>query len=108
VRAITGLPGSTRLEYAGNRQVYTLDWGKEKIAIVDLNSMSVIKRLATEVKPNGSSYVGELVNGDPVNLRATFITLHLLQCFLHSARQKVKHRRRFAPARNSYASLTNA
>src|SRR5438270_4589524 len=57
VKAIPGVPGITGLEYVpGLRKVYTSDWGEEKIGVVSLNSMSVIKRLATAAKPNGSAY----------------------------------------------------
>jgi DNA-binding beta-propeller fold protein YncE len=57
VKAIAGLPGITGLEFVpGTRKVYTSDWGEEKIGIVDLHSMSVLKRLPTEAKPNGSTY----------------------------------------------------
>lgn len=57
VKVIHGLPGITGLEYVpGLRKVYTSDWGEEKIGVVDLDSMSVIKRLPTESKPNGSAY----------------------------------------------------
>ena len=57
VKAIPGVPGITGLEYVpGLRKVYTSDWGEEKIGVVSLNSMSVIKRLATAAKPNGSTY----------------------------------------------------
>jgi DNA-binding beta-propeller fold protein YncE len=57
VRAIPGLPGITGLEFIpGARKVYTSDWGEEKIAVVDLRLMTVIKRLATAAKPNGSVY----------------------------------------------------
>jgi hypothetical protein len=57
VKAISGVPGITGLEYVpGARKVYTSDWGEEKIGVVSLNSMSVIKRLATAAKPNGSTY----------------------------------------------------
>ena len=53
-----GLPGITGLEFVpGARKVYTSDWGEE-IGIVDLHSMTVIKRLATAAKPNGSTYAG--------------------------------------------------
>src|SRR5882724_7058259 len=56
VKAIPGVPGITGLEYVpGLRRVYTSDWGEEKIGIVDLHSMSVIKRLPTAEKPNGSA-----------------------------------------------------
>lgn len=57
MKAITGVPGITGLEYIpGLRKVYISDWGEEKIGIVDLRTMSVIKRLATAAKPNGITY----------------------------------------------------
>jgi DNA-binding beta-propeller fold protein YncE len=57
VKAISGLPGITGLEFVpGMRKVYTSDWGEEKIGVVDLRSMTVRKRLVTEAKPNGSVY----------------------------------------------------
>lgn len=56
VKAIPGVPGITGVEYVpGLRKVYTSDWSEEKIGIVDLRSRSVIKRLATAAKPNGSN-----------------------------------------------------
>src|SRR5258708_4637768 len=55
VKAIAGVPSITGLEYVpGLRKVYTSDWGEEKIGVVDLRSMAVIKRLAAAAKPNGS------------------------------------------------------
>ena len=36
--------------------MYTSNWGEEKIGVVDLRTMSVIKRLPTESKPNGIAY----------------------------------------------------
>jgi len=57
VKAIPGVPGITGLEFVPEaRKVYTFDWGEEKIGIVDLHSMTVVKRLATSAKPNGSTY----------------------------------------------------
>ena len=57
VKALPGVPGITGLEYVpGLHKVYTSDWGEEKIGVVDLNKMSVIKRLPTAAKPNGSTY----------------------------------------------------
>src|SRR5947209_17346946 len=48
VKAIRGLPGITGLEYVpGLRKIYTSDWGEEKIGVIDLRKISVIKRLAT-------------------------------------------------------------
>ncbi len=52
VKAIPGVPGITGVEYVpGLRKVYTSDWGEEKIGVVDLRTMSVIKRLPTADKP---------------------------------------------------------
>ena len=57
LKAVPGVPGITGLEFIpGAHKVYTSDWGEEKIGIVDLNSMTVTKRLATEAKPNGTAY----------------------------------------------------
>src|SRR6266567_4152149 len=57
VKAIPGVPGITGLEYVpGLQEVYTSDWGENKIGVVDLQSMSVAKRLPTAAKPNGSVY----------------------------------------------------
>src|SRR5258708_295813 len=56
VKAVPGVPGITGLEYVpGLHKVYTSDWGEEKIGMVDLHSMRVIKRLPTAAKPNGSA-----------------------------------------------------
>ena len=52
-----GLQGITGLEYVpGLHKVYTSDWREEKIGVVDLRTMSVVKRLPTESKPNGMAY----------------------------------------------------
>lgn len=57
VKAISGLPGITGLEFVPElRKVYTSDWGEEKIAVVNLRTMTVTKRLPTAAKPNGSTY----------------------------------------------------
>src|SRR5205807_10544466 len=56
IKAIPGVPGITGLEYVpGLRKVYRSDWAEEKIGVVDLHSMTVIKRLPTASKPNGSA-----------------------------------------------------
>jgi hypothetical protein len=60
VRAIHGVPGITGLEYVpGLHKVYTSDWSEERIGIVDLRRMEVIKRLSTAEKPNGSAYASD-------------------------------------------------
>jgi DNA-binding beta-propeller fold protein YncE len=57
VKAISGVPGITGLEYVPElRKVFTSNWGEEKIGVVDLRSMTVVKRLPTAAKPNGSAY----------------------------------------------------
>ena len=57
VKAIPGLPGITGVEYIpGLHKAYTSDWGEEKIGIVDLRQMKLLKRLPTAEKPNGSAY----------------------------------------------------
>jgi hypothetical protein len=51
------VPGITGLEYVpGLHKVYTSNWGENKIGVVDLHKMSVVKRLPTSEKPNGSTY----------------------------------------------------
>jgi hypothetical protein len=53
VKAIPGVPGITGLEYVPTlHKVYTSDWGEEKIGVVDLRQMKVVKRLPTAEKPN--------------------------------------------------------
>jgi glutamine cyclotransferase len=60
VSVIHGVPGITGVEYVpGLHKVYTSNWGEEKIGVVDLRRMEVIKRLPTEEKPNGSAYASE-------------------------------------------------
>jgi DNA-binding beta-propeller fold protein YncE len=60
LRAIHGVPGITGLEYVpGLHKVYTSHWGEEKIGVVDLRQMEVVKRLPTAEKPNGSAYATE-------------------------------------------------
>jgi DNA-binding beta-propeller fold protein YncE len=57
VTAIPGVPGITGVEYIpGLHQVYTSNWGEEKIGIVDLKLMRVMKGLPAAEKPNGSTY----------------------------------------------------
>ena len=51
VKTIAGLPGITGLEYVpGFHKVYTSNWGEEKIGVVDLRTMSVIKRFAHRIE----------------------------------------------------------
>jgi hypothetical protein len=64
VKAIRGVPGITGLEFVPElRKVYTSDWGEEKIGVVDLQTMTVAKRLSTAAKPNGSTYAAPFHKG---------------------------------------------
>lgn len=55
--SIPGVPGIEGVEYAPDvNKVYTSDWLESKIGVVSLDSMKVVKKLATEAKPDGSAY----------------------------------------------------
>jgi len=57
VTAIHGLPGITVPVYVpGLGKVYACDWGENKIGVVNLKQMKVVKRLASSEKPNGGTY----------------------------------------------------
>lgn len=57
VAAIPGLPGITvPVLVPEMKKVYACDWGENKIAVVDLKQMKVVKRLASSEKPNGGTY----------------------------------------------------
>lgn len=76
VRAISGLPGITGLEYIpGLHKVYTSNWGEEKIGVVDLRTMSVTKRLPTESKPNGIAYAEPFRKAYAVNTLAKTVSV---------------------------------
>lgn len=68
VATVRGLPGITGLEYVpGMHKVYTSNWGEEKIGVVDLGKMAVVKRLATDSKPNGIAYAAPYKKAYVVN-----------------------------------------
>ncbi|HEV2298802.1 MAG TPA: hypothetical protein VGR72_09825 [Candidatus Acidoferrales bacterium] len=57
VAAIHGLPGITAPIFVpGLKKIYTCDWGENKVAVISLKDMKVIKRLPTGEKPNGGAY----------------------------------------------------
>lgn len=57
VAAIHGLPGITVPIYVpGMKKAYACDWGENKIAVVNLRTMKVEKRLRSSEKPNGGTY----------------------------------------------------
>ena len=65
---IRGLPGITGVEYIpGMHKVYTSNWGEEKIAVANLQTMSVTKRLPTQSKPNGIAYAAPFRKAYVVN-----------------------------------------
>ena len=57
VRAIADVPGIEGVEYAPDvNKVYTSNWRENKIGVIELDRMQVIKKLPTEAKPDGSTY----------------------------------------------------
>jgi DNA-binding beta-propeller fold protein YncE len=57
VKAIPDVPGVEGVEYVREgRKVYTSNWHENKIGIVSLDSMRVVKKLPTDDKPDGSTY----------------------------------------------------
>ena len=80
VKAISGVPGITGLEYVpGAKKVYTSNWGENKIGVVDLKEMKVIKRLPTGEKPNGSTYAepfGKLYVSDTNARQEAVVDVH--------------------------------
>jgi hypothetical protein len=57
VQAIPGVPCVEGVEYVPElKKVYESDSGDNKIGIIDLRKMAVVKRLPTEAKPDGSAY----------------------------------------------------
>src|SRR6185437_12434165 len=81
VAAIHGLPGITAAIYVPElKKIYTCDWGENKIAVVSLAQMKVIKKLSTGEKPNGGAYAMPfgsetgMVQYDPVG-RKVYVNL---------------------------------
>lgn len=57
VAAIHGLPGITApICVPALKKVYACDWGENKVAVVSLADMKIIKRLPTGQKPNGGAF----------------------------------------------------
>ncbi|HET8668957.1 MAG TPA: hypothetical protein VFM10_13315, partial [Terriglobales bacterium] len=57
VKAIPDVPGVEGVEFAPDmKKVYTSDWYENKIGVVDLRQMKVIRKIPTEEKPDGSAY----------------------------------------------------
>ena len=57
VATVKDVPGVEGVEYVGEkRKVYTSDWQENKVGVVDLNKMEVVKRIPVDAKPDGSVY----------------------------------------------------
>lgn len=56
VKAVPGVPGEGVEYVPGLKKVYTSDSGDSTIGVVALKTMTVIKKLPTEAKPDGSKY----------------------------------------------------
>ena len=55
VKAIPDLPGIEGVQVVADK-AYTSDWWENKIGIVDLKELKIIKKLPTESKPDGMAY----------------------------------------------------
>jgi len=80
VKAIHGLPGITAPVYVPRlRKVYTCDWGENKIGVVSLGTMRVIKKLPTREKPNGGVYAepfGKVYISDTLGKEVAVVNVH--------------------------------
>lgn len=57
VKAIADVPGVEGVVYApGVNKVYTSDWWENKIGVIAMDQMNVIKKISTDSKPDGSAY----------------------------------------------------
>ena len=77
VAAIHGLPGITAPIYVPSlKKIYACDWGENKVAVVSLKDMKIIKRLPTGQKPNGGAYAepfGKLYVSDTLGKQLSVI-----------------------------------
>ena len=56
-KTITDLPGIEGVEYAPDlKKIYTSNWHEDKIGVIDVKTLKVIKKIPTESKPDGSAY----------------------------------------------------
>jgi DNA-binding beta-propeller fold protein YncE len=64
---------------AGVRKVYTSNWGEQKIGVIELAQMKVVKRLPTGDKPNGSVFAdgfGKVYISNTNGKAVTIINVH--------------------------------
>ncbi|HEV2490985.1 MAG TPA: YncE family protein [Candidatus Acidoferrales bacterium] len=80
VATIHGLLGITAPIYVpGLKKIYTCDWGENKVAVISLKDMKVIKRLPTGEKPNGGAYAepfGKVYISDTLGKQLSVIDVH--------------------------------
>ena len=80
VAAIHGLPGITAAIYVPElKKIYTCDWGENKIGVVSLRQMKVIKKLSTGEKPNGGAYAAPFAKvyvSDTLGKEVTILDVH--------------------------------
>lgn len=80
IKSIHGLSGITAPVYVPRlRKVYTCDWGENKIGVVSLDTMGVIKKLPTREKPNGGVYaepVGKVYISDTLGKEVAVVDVH--------------------------------
>jgi len=80
VNAIHGLPGITAMVYVPELgKVYTCDWGENKIGVVSLSAMSVVKKLPAREKPNGGTYAapfGKVYISDTMGKEVAVLEVH--------------------------------
>lgn len=57
VGTVHDVPGAEGVAYiAAGKKVYIANWGENKIGVVDLRRMTVVRRIPTEDKPDGIAY----------------------------------------------------
>lgn len=80
VDAVHGLPGITAPIYVpGLEKVYACDWGEDKVGVVSLKDMKVIKKMSTGAKPNGGTYAkpfGKVYISNTLGKEVTVIDVH--------------------------------
>jgi len=80
VAAIHGLPGITAVIYVPElKKIYTCDSGENKIGVVNLAQMKVIKKLPTGEKPNGGAYAapfGKVYVSDTLGKEVSVLDVH--------------------------------
>jgi DNA-binding beta-propeller fold protein YncE len=80
VAAIHGLPGITAAIYVPEvKKIYACDWGENKIGVVNLAQMKVIRKLPTGEKPNGGAYAapfGKVYVSDTLGKEVSVLDVH--------------------------------